>query len=34
MYEITLEDLQKELGEYKKSGGHYYFQCKYCLDGK
>ena len=30
--EITLEDLQKELGEYKKSGGHYYFQCKYCLD--
>ena len=32
MYEITLEDLQKELGEYKKSGGHYYFQCKYCLD--
>ena len=33
MYEITLEDLQKELGEYKKSGGHYYFQCKYCIDG-
>lgn len=29
---ITLDDLVKELGEYKKSGGHYYFQCKYCLD--
>lgn len=30
--DITLDDLVKELGEYKKSGGHYYFQCKYCLD--
>lgn len=32
MYEITLDDLVQELGEYKKIGQHYYFQCKYCLD--
>ena len=30
--EITLDDLVQELGSYKKSGQHYYFQCKYCLD--
>lgn len=30
--EITLDDLVQELGEYKKIGQHYYFQCKYCLD--
>lgn len=30
--EITLDDLIQELGSYKKSGQHYYFQCKYCLD--
>lgn len=30
--DITLEDLVQELGEYKKRGQHYYFQCKYCLD--
>lgn len=32
MLEITLDDLVQELGPYKKSGQHYYFQCKYCLD--
>lgn len=32
MFEITLDDLVQELGSYKKSGQHYYFQCKYCLD--
>lgn len=32
MLDITLEELEKFLGSYKKKGAHYYFQCPYCMD--
>lgn len=32
MLNITLEELEKFLGSYKKKGQHYYFQCPYCMD--
>lgn len=32
MLDITLDELEKFLGSYKKEGQHYYFQCCYCMD--
>ena len=32
MLDITLDELEKFLGSYKKKGQHYYFQCPYCMD--
>lgn len=32
MLDVTLEELEKFLGPYKKKGPHYYFQCCYCMD--